>query len=40
MMLTVTGNGEHLHFCGWDCVLRYAGAKEPETVVYPDQDHA
>lgn len=22
-----------LHFCGWDCVLRHAATKEPETVI-------
>ena len=22
-----------LHFCGWDCVLKYAAAKPPEEVV-------
>jgi len=24
---------DELHFCGWDCVLRYAAAKEPEQVI-------
>jgi hypothetical protein len=24
------------HFCGWDCILRYAGTKEPEEVVRLD----
>ncbi len=32
-LLTVTGEGKPLHFCGWDCVLRHAGMKEPETIV-------
>jgi hypothetical protein len=32
-LLTITGDGRPLHFCGWDCVLRHAGAKEPEQVV-------
>jgi hypothetical protein len=32
-ILTVTGDGPPLHFCGWDCVLRHAAAKEPETIV-------
>lgn len=31
--LTVSGDGKPLHFCGWDCVLRYAGNKEPEEVI-------
>ena len=31
--LTITGDGRPEHFCGWDCVLRYAGAKEPEIVI-------
>jgi hypothetical protein len=25
--------GPDLHFCGWDCVLRYAATKEPEIVI-------
>lgn len=32
-LLTVTGDGGPLHFCGWDCVLRHAAQKEPETIV-------
>lgn len=28
-----SGNDQTLHFCGWDCILRYAGTKEPEEVV-------
>jgi hypothetical protein len=31
--LTVTGWGKAMHFCGWDCVLRYAGRIEPETII-------
>ena len=32
--LTVTERSEAtLHFCGWDCVLRYAAAQEPEIVI-------
>jgi hypothetical protein len=32
--LTVTGDAQPtLHFCGWDCVLRYAGTIEPEEVI-------
>lgn len=34
MFLTVSERGgPALHFCGWDCVLRHAAAKEPEQVV-------
>lgn len=25
--------GPDLHFCVWDCVLRYAGAIEPEEII-------
>ena len=33
--ITVTeGPGHLLHFCDWDCVLRYAGEKPP-TVTIP-----
>jgi hypothetical protein len=36
-MPTVTHAGPHaLHFCGWDCLLRYAATKEPETVIGGD----
>jgi hypothetical protein len=32
--LTVTERNESpLHFCGWDCTLRYAAAKEPEILI-------
>jgi hypothetical protein len=30
--------GPDLHFCGWDCVLRYAGQKEPEQIVVIDPE--
>jgi hypothetical protein len=34
MFLTVSERGGLAqHFCGWDCVLRHAAAKEPEHVV-------
>jgi len=26
-------DGDDLHFCGWDCVLRRAATMEPETVI-------
>jgi hypothetical protein len=37
--LTVTESGADparflpLHFCGWDCALKYAAAQEPTTVI-------
>jgi hypothetical protein len=32
--ITVTeGAGRSLHFCSWDCVLRYAAAKPPAEVI-------
>lgn len=33
LFITVSEDGDELHFCGWDCVLRFAATKEPETVV-------
>lgn len=33
--LMVHGKGWDLHFCGWDCVLRYGATIEPEEVVHP-----
>jgi len=33
LFLTVTEGSKTLHFCGWDCILRHAAAKEPETVI-------
>jgi hypothetical protein len=38
--LEVTDHPAKLHFCGWDCVLRHAAQKEPETLVSgsPDLD--
>lgn len=36
-LLTVTwvaaGHRAVLHFCGWDCTLRFAATQEPEDVV-------
>lgn len=29
------GLEREIHFCGWDCVLRYAGQKEPEEIIEP-----
>lgn len=34
--LTITGWGKPLHFCGWDCVLRFAAQFEPELVIPAD----
>lgn len=34
MFLTVTEHPDHeSHFCGWDCVLKYAATKPPEEIV-------
>ena len=33
IFLTVVSLSKDLHFCGWDCVLRHASTKEPETVI-------
>lgn len=30
--LTLTGWSNPMHFCGWDCVLKYGAKIEPETV--------
>jgi hypothetical protein len=32
VFVTEGGSGA-LHFCGWDCVLKYAATKPPEEVV-------
>jgi hypothetical protein len=26
-------DGNDLHFCGWDCVIRYGATMEPEEVI-------
>lgn len=34
--LTLTGWNrpvQPMHFCGWDCVLRFAATIEPETII-------
>lgn len=34
VFLTVLADdGPDLHFCGWDCVLRYAATIQPEQVI-------
>jgi hypothetical protein len=34
VFLTVSEGADHAsHFCGWDCVLRFAATKEPEEVI-------
>ena len=33
LVVTPVGEAADLHFCGWDCVLRHAATKEPETVI-------
>lgn len=32
-MPVITNAGPTLHFCGWDCVLKFAATKEPEIIV-------
>jgi hypothetical protein len=35
--ITVTEDaGRSIHFCSWDCVLRYAGEKPPVEVIPAD----
>jgi hypothetical protein len=31
--LTVSGDGEPLHFCAWDCLMKYAAQFDPPTVI-------
>jgi hypothetical protein len=31
--VTESGGGRSLHFCTWDCVLRFSAAKPPTEVV-------
>jgi hypothetical protein len=39
LFLTVSERGgPALHFCGWDCVLRHAAAKEPAVVIHVGDD--
>jgi hypothetical protein len=34
MFLTVSESADHAsHFCGWDCVLRYAAEQPPEEII-------
>jgi hypothetical protein len=33
VFVTEGGSGGTLHFCGWDCVLKYAATKPPEEVI-------
>jgi hypothetical protein len=33
IFVTLGGSAATLHFCNWDCVLRYAAAKPPVEVV-------
>ena len=36
VFVTVTESaGRSLHFCGWDCILKYAAKKPPREVVLP-----
>jgi hypothetical protein len=36
--LKITGSDRPLHFCSWDCVLRYAAAKEPIQILSGDAE--
>ena len=36
VFLIVHDRGHEQHFCGWDCLLRYAGTKEPEEIIPAD----
>jgi hypothetical protein len=38
IFITEGGFDNELHFCTWDCVLRYAAAKPPEEVLVFDAD--
>ena len=29
----IASESDYQHFCSWDCVLRYAAAKEPMTTI-------
>jgi hypothetical protein len=33
IFVTEGGSGATLHFCNWDCVLKYAAAKPPSEVI-------
>jgi hypothetical protein len=35
--LTLTGWGDSMHFCGMDCVLRFAATIEPEQIITWDE---
>jgi hypothetical protein len=34
LFVTEGGSGATLHFCSWDCVLKYAATKPPVEVVF------
>jgi hypothetical protein len=36
----ISDGDDEFHFCGWDCVLRYASAFEPEVVIPFSNDDA
>jgi hypothetical protein len=38
LFITDSSGGRTQHFCGWDCVMRYAATKEPETII-PMEDN-
>ena len=42
LTVVVSGHGDAMlpiHFCGWDCALKYAAQQEPEIVIpFHDED--
>jgi hypothetical protein len=32
-VFVTTGDSATLHFCGWDCVLKYAATKPPAEII-------
>lgn len=36
IFVTESGSSATLHFCSWDCVLKYAATKPPLEIVSPD----
>ena len=38
VFVTEGGSTATLHFCNWDCVLKYAAAKPPVEVIALDVD--
>ena len=34
--LTVSGDGPPNHFCGWDCVMKFAAQFDPPEIIHLD----